>query len=223
MDQKFGKRRYRKDEREFQQLLVRENNFGRIANSTDYFICDIEYRQDAAQFDAIAVQWPGRERGQTDNRRLVLIEVKYGDSALPDKHGKSGLHGHIRDINDYLSRPASVTALKKDMKQVFNQKLELGLIKCSHDLNGFSNCRPILLLLLANHNPRSRILRGLLNHLPDHPYVDLRIGTASFFGYGLYDQGIHTVEETFKRFGDYIHSQRPTENALSRTRLTAGN
>ena len=215
MDRHFGKKRNRKDEREFQQLLVRENNFGRIAPSTDYFICDIEYRQAAAQFDAVAVQWPGRERKEAKNRRLVLIEMKYGESALKDKRGKSGLHksglhAHVKDINDYHSCPANVTALKKDMKQVFNQKRKLGLIECSHDLGSFSNDPPILLLVLANHNPRSSILRGLLKSLPDHPYVDLRIGTASFFGYGLYDQGIHTVEETFKRFGDYIHKDLPT-------------
>jgi len=32
-----------KEEREAQQLIVRDNNFGGMSNSTDYFICDIEY------------------------------------------------------------------------------------------------------------------------------------------------------------------------------------
>mgnify|MGYP004707681921 CR=1 FL=1 len=33
----------RKQERETQQIILRENNFSIVANDTDYFICDIEY------------------------------------------------------------------------------------------------------------------------------------------------------------------------------------
>ena len=39
MDLWFG--HHPKNEREFQQLLLRENNFGNSAKGTDYFICDI--------------------------------------------------------------------------------------------------------------------------------------------------------------------------------------
>jgi len=43
-----------KQEREFQQLVVRENNNSSIANGTDYFIIDIEYDNHAdARFDLI--------------------------------------------------------------------------------------------------------------------------------------------------------------------------
>lgn len=34
---------HRKEEREFQQLIGRENNWSSTSNDTDYFICDIEY------------------------------------------------------------------------------------------------------------------------------------------------------------------------------------
>ena len=53
MDCYFGENR--SDEREFQQLMVRDNNFGSIANSTDYYVCDIEYDSDNGRFDMIAV------------------------------------------------------------------------------------------------------------------------------------------------------------------------
>lgn len=33
-----------KSEREFQQLVVRENNLGKSGKSSDYYICDIEYQ-----------------------------------------------------------------------------------------------------------------------------------------------------------------------------------
>lgn len=38
--------RHAKDEREFQQLLIRDNNFGGTAKASDYFICDVEYAND---------------------------------------------------------------------------------------------------------------------------------------------------------------------------------
>ena len=38
-----------KEEREFQQLIGRENNWSGIANDTDYFICDIEYANAATK------------------------------------------------------------------------------------------------------------------------------------------------------------------------------
>ena len=207
MDHYFVKTQ--KSEREFQQLVVRENNFGSVARSTDYYICDVEYGSGRGRrrwrFDMIAVHWPsdGHVRKKTDDRRLVLAEMKYGDDALSEK---SGLHKHIKDVNEYLGNSDSVRGLKNDMVRVFNQKRKLCLIKCRKDLEGFSDKLPIFLLLLANHDPDSIKLNKALENLPAHPNIDLRIATASFFGYGLYDQGVHEVEEFRKCFRRYIHS-----------------
>ena len=214
MDRYFS--RHRTDEREFQQLLVRENNFGRVARSTDYYICDIEYQQGLSRFDAVAVHWPSMSaaRKGTYNRRLVFVEMKYGDQALD---GEAGLHKHIEDVNEYLGQPGHhVSKLKEDMVNVFKQKRYLGLVDCGRDLGGFSDKeRPLLLLVLANHDPDKRKLRQLLEGVPESPRAELRIATATFLGYGLYDQGIHTIEETFERFGDYVHKGL-ARNARSR-------
>ena len=214
MDRHF-RRKQSKLEREFQQILLRDNNFGRkaggergkqsVARSTDYFVCDIEYRiSKGRRFDLIAVHWPSdpNQRQETRNRRLVVIEMKYGDEAIP---GKSGLRAHVEHVNEYLRDTDNVKRLKAEMVRVFNQKRSLGLIDCGKDLCRFGDERPMLLLVLANHNPNSRWLRDALSPPPDSPYADLYIATASFLGYGLYDQGIHTVGETFERFGEYIH------------------
>ncbi len=202
IDRYFGK--HSNDECEFQQLLVRDNNFGSIANDTDYYICDIEYASSNARFDMIAVHWPSTTaaRKNQDNHRLVLIEKKHGDGALG---GNSGIHKHIEDINNYLSDSKNVQDLKEDMRDVFNQKRNLGLIKCERDLNCFSNEKPILLLVLANHDPEKSALGKLLEELPESPHIDLRIATASFLGYGLYDQGIHTIEKAKELFSEYIY------------------
>ena len=54
-----------KEEREFQQLVVRENNYSSIANSTDYFIIDIEYdNHNSARFDMVALEWESNKIGR---------------------------------------------------------------------------------------------------------------------------------------------------------------
>ena len=203
IDRWLGKRR--KDEREFQQVLLRDNNFGRVARSTDYYICDIEYQSEYGRFDLIAVEWPSKSavRKQANGRRLVFIEMKHGDGAL---EGNAGLHKHIQDVNRYLSDQTKLSNLKQEMVEVFNQKREIWLIDCGKDLNSFSDESPMLLLVLANHDPGKQKLHELLRSLPESPHAELCIATASFMGYGLYEQGIHKMDEALGRFADYVYS-----------------
>lgn len=94
-------RKKSQDEREYQQLILRDNNFGSIARSTDYYICDIEYQSRDGRFDMIAVHWPAKKRKNPDNRRLIIVEVKYGEEALKRR---AGLHDHIKDVNKYRNK-----------------------------------------------------------------------------------------------------------------------
>ena len=203
MDRDFAKKR--NDERNFQQLVVHENNLSRIAISTDYYVCDIEYASSHGKFDMIAVHWPSipHVRKQADKRRLVFIEMKYGDNALT---GTAGLHDHIQDINNFLGDPDTLRCLNQDMVSVFNQKRKLEIVDCGKDLESFSDKPPILLLVLANHDPGKSDLSKALETLPKSPNADLRIATANFFGYGLYCQGVYGVEDFRERFRNHIHS-----------------
>ena len=159
--------------------------------------CDIEYRtKKRKKFDLVTVQWPSTDRKEASNRRLVLVEMKYGDGALKQS---AGLKAHVKDVNEFLDNPDNVDRLKEEMTSVFNQKRSLGLIHCDKDLAGFSNERPRLLFVLANHNPVSKTLLTELSSLRETPHAELCIGTASFFGYGLYDQKIHPVAEAIRR------------------------
>lgn len=202
MDRYLGKRK--NDEREFQQLLLRENNYGRIATSTDYYVCDIEYQSKNCRFDMIAVHWPSKpsKRKKTEDRRLVFIEMKYGDNALG---GSAGIESHIEGVNRFCSDPDKLGDFKKDMVDVFNQKRDLELLDCRKNLTSFSDDPPLFLLVFANHDPGKSGLCSVLENLPDSPHAELRVATASFMGYGLYDQGIHTIDEARKRFSDYIY------------------
>jgi len=78
--------RHPKEEREVQQLILRDNNFEGVSRATDYYVCDIEYANPQGRFDLVAVHWPsnGAVRKKQDGRRLVLVETKYGDGAIAD-------------------------------------------------------------------------------------------------------------------------------------------
>ncbi len=190
-------------EREVQQLLVRDNNFGAVARSTDFYICDIEYASGHGRFDVIAVRWPSTPaaRKRQDSHRLVVGEVKFGDGAI---EGAAGLHAHVNDINEHLADPANLAALKREMVRVFNQKRALGLVDCEKDLVSFSDEPPLLLLLLANHDPDKSRLRELLRALPPSPHAELRLASSCLLGYGLYDPAILTPENALARFDSCI-------------------
>lgn len=191
------------EEREVQQLILRDNNRGGIARSTDFYVCDIEYANAHGRFDFVAVRWPSTSnaRKRQDGHRLVLGEVKFGDAALD---GTSGLHAHVNDINNYLAEPGALAALKTEMLRVFNQTRELGLIDCKKELEGFSDEPPLLLLVLVNHDPDRSRLRELLRTLPPSPHAALRVASSCLLGYGLYDPAILTIDEALTRLDGCI-------------------
>jgi len=203
MDLWFGK--HPKNEREFQQLMLRENNFGNSAKSTDYFICDIEYTQPNTdwRFDLIAVNWPSSsvERKNNKNLGIAFIEMKYLDNALT---GNAGLKKHIKDINRFLSKPGNLSNIKDEMKNVFNQKKELGLINNQKRIESFSDNKPEYIFAFANHDPESLILKREMEMLSLCPYAELKFAASTFMGYGLYKQNIFTLDSFLERFGGQI-------------------
>jgi hypothetical protein len=201
MDLHFG--RHPKEEREAQQLIVRENNFGSMSRATDYYICDLEYANRHGRFDLVAVHWPSESmtRKQQTERRLVLVEVKYGEGAID---GTAGVHSHIVDINTFLNDASNLASLKQEMVRVFNQKRALGLVDCGLDLVSFSDEPPMLLLVLINHDPASVKLRRTLETLPPSPHSQVYLATPCLLGYGLFDQAVLPLEEARLRFSNYL-------------------
>jgi len=213
MDLWFGKNP--RNEREFQQLLVRENNFKGAAKGTDYYICDIEYANSEGQFDLIAAYWPSSsaERKNTNNVGLALIEMKYMDGALS---GKAGILAHIQDMKNYFYTDTNNLALlKEEMKQVFNQKQSLELIDNQNRIEQFSDRKPEYIFIFANHDPDSKILYDELQEVKaiasDLPF-DLKFATSNFMGYGLYKQNIYGLDEFMTLFRKQIYSKTLEEN-----------
>ncbi len=199
-----------KDEREFQQLMVRENNFGGTAKGTDFFICDIEYANKNGRFDLIAAHWPSSSFHRKDNKNvgLAFIELKYMNKSMAHL---SGICAHVRDMAAYYNRNKDHFAeLKHEMQTVFNQKLELGLIDNQKQIESFDDENPDFIFVIANHDPDSAILINELKDLeeiiPTLPFK-LRFAVSNFMGYGLYEQNIYGFEEFKTRFYKQIYAK----------------
>jgi hypothetical protein len=157
-----------KPEREFQQLVARENNDSTISNASEYFISDIEFAdyEHGARFDMLAIRWLASQRKDGTKCKVALIEMKYEDNALG---GNAGLLKHLQDINDFIANPVSYENLLETMENQFNQLDQLGLLKFN---KGKSNAKitlnpddkPELIFILANHNPRSKKLKTVLEN-----------------------------------------------------------
>lgn len=192
---------YPKYEREFQQVIARENNsHGKISNGTDYYITDIEFVEGSSRFDMVGLKWlsNGAVRKNRCKLSLALIEVKYGDGALK---GSAGIEKHLEDFRMFLSDKEKVKQFCEDMSVVFAQKCALGLIAGQEDiLHEFqinpknelpefriSPLNPEVIFIFANHDPESAILPAAIEAInPDDYPFPIMIAEASNMGYGLY-------------------------------------
>ena len=196
------------EEREYQQLVVRDNNYSSIANSTDYFIIDIEYSRKRARFDMIAVEWisePSIRKLQKNYLpKLMIIEMKYGDKVL---QGKSGMRDHERHYQDLVSNESDLNKFKEEMIILFQQKRDLGLIPC---LSKSKNKNIVtkfadhvqLAFLLANHDPASE---SLLKELDFFEQQEPKFIVSNFMGYGIYHQSVYSYTQFLDRFTKQIH------------------
>ena len=196
----------RKYEREFQQLVVRENNrHGAISHASDYYIVDIEYaynvnvsdKKTQARFDMIAVKWLSKsnERQNPSAPTLAIIEMKYGDGALG---GNAGLKKHLEDFGT-LVKNGELDDFCADYSNVFNQKCALGLIPGKEGARIKITQRDIeLIFLIANHDPDKTGLATIVAEIADvtmeYPYP-IRFAYASMMGYCLYADQMKSLEE----------------------------
>ena len=208
MDIWFSK--HRKEERDYQQVVVRENNYGGSSNDTDYYICDIEYADRNGRFDMIAVKWTstGPQRKLNSDLGLAFIEMKYMDKSLT---GKSGLADHISGMNAFLADPQNLVKVKEEMKTVFNQKVDLRLLNGIKKIGSFSDAKPEYILILGNHDPAKSVLRRELEALLSlqtfvdfSALADLKVATASLMGYGLYNECIYPIDIFLNKYSHIV-------------------
>lgn len=195
---------HNKPEREFQQLIARENNYSTVSNESEYFISDIEFADPelSARFDLLAIRWLASQRTKGSNCKVSLMEMKYGDGAL---EGSAGILKHLKDIDALISNQEKYKYLLGTMTSQFNQLDELGLMQFNHSSKGVKmelsvEHKPEVIFILTNHNPRSTKLNSILNDpkvamYEESPRFDLRFFVSSFAGYGLHSDCMLTLTE----------------------------
>jgi hypothetical protein len=193
MDRYFS--HHSKLEREFQQVIARENNDSTISNESEYFISDIEFADTDlhARIDLLAIRWLANQRKNGSNCRAALIEMNYGDGALD---GSAGLIKHLKDFDALISDRESYQSLLEMMESQFNQLDELGLLNFRRSSNETkvklnAEDKPEVIFILANHNPRSTKLSSILADpeviaYEQSPLFDLKFFVSNFAGYGLH-------------------------------------
>lgn len=117
--------KYGKDslEIEYEQLIIRANNF-EPKNNSEYFIVDRQYvanDEDDNRFDLTGFYWPRKGRRRGEQVPLCLMEVKF--SRNPDIES---IHEQISQYHDFLKK--NISAFAEEAQNVFQQKLALGLI-----------------------------------------------------------------------------------------------
>jgi len=202
VDMALGDRQY--NVREYVQQIVHANNGWVGARATDFFIADVDHTCNngpaAAHFDMLGLRWHSDRPSRADgsNAHLVLMDVK--DNRSPLK-GTDGLRDHFKQIETLLEQEGSLAQLRASAEQVFNQKLELGLIDSENSAHVPEDDEPEYLLMLVDHDPESRQLIDLLEGRDGgEPIMTPRgthmtFATASFVGFGLYKEGILTTPE----------------------------
>jgi hypothetical protein len=195
---------YNKPEREFQQLIARENNFSTVSNQSEYFISDIEFADSSlgARFDMLGFQWLASQRKNSDSCRPAIIEMKYGDGALD---GSSSIIKHLEDIVKVVGDHKKYQDLLGIMELQFNQLDKLGLINFNRVKNWTPiklnrKVKPEVIFILANHNPRSSKLKSILDSPEIDAYdsskdFDLKFYVSCFAGYALHSECMLSLQQ----------------------------
>lgn len=212
------------EEKEVEQIIVKENNYSGIANSTDYYILDTEYAYQNgdihARPDLLAIEWKSCQESRKNNSNLTLsfIELKYGDGAV---NGSAGIKKHIEDYLYFCHHPEIVQSIAEDMAKVFEYKVKLGLIpsflkrmnwesdsQISIDYN-----KPEMLFIFANRDPESDKIKNEISEclkkyrdLENDSLKRIYVVEASSSGYGLYKYDADKTQIRYKTLQEFYET-----------------
>lgn len=144
-------------EMEYEQMIIRANNFEK-RNNSEYFIIDRQYVVGKDRFDLTGFYWKNKGRRKFQIVDMCLMEVKFAlnsDIAI--------VHQQIERYYNSLKPKAAFIA--EEGETLFKQKLELGLFEQSPDrieaMKTLTFARDIsrfqFILFLIDFNPYSSI------------------------------------------------------------------
>lgn len=151
---------------EFEQLLIRANNYIE-KNNSEFFVVDRQYQDKQNRFDLSGIFWPSIGRRGNGSVRASVIEVKYGlnkDIAL--------LHKQVQRYYDAIDKSPTFF---EEIQALLRQKLDLGLIRGTDErIHAMKSLKVIndihslvILIVLIDYNPHSKLLNlGALKKLP---------------------------------------------------------
>lgn len=165
---------------EYEQMIIRANNFERRINS-EYIILYNQYNAGKERWDLLAVKWPRKARRKPTGQ-LVLIEVKY--ALNPDI--KKG-HEQLQQYYEYLEK--NMDDLCRELELILRQKLALGLIEknlaqarqlekliLERDLN-----KTEIIFYLVDYNPNSVWKKEMIKEARELPFSgQIRIADGGF-------------------------------------------
>ena len=176
-------------ELEYEQMIVRANNFER-RNNTEYFIVDRQYKIGADRFDLTGIFWDRNNRQRNRQASVCLLEIKFA------------LNKDIQRVDRQLARyyesiKGKAADIAKEMETIFKQKLELGLYDQSADrlkaMKTLTFARNIeafqFVLVLVDYNQNSTLL-GLEN-IRKLPFAD-QVKVFST-GFGMWRQNVNAI------------------------------
>lgn len=178
---------------EYQQMIIRANNFESRINS-EYIIVYNQYNIGKERWDLLAIKWP-RSKRHKPTGQLALIEVKY--ALNPDI--KKG-HKQLERYYKYLQ--ANKDNLCREMELILRQKLALKLIeknpgqvrkleklKLERDLKKIE-----VIFYLIDYNPNSIWKAQMIEKASELPFAgQIRIVDG---GLAMWEQSLKPLVET---------------------------
>ncbi len=154
---------------EYEQMIIRANNF-EPRNNSEYYIIDRQYVIGKQRFDLVGIFWDRKARRKGQEVYLCFIEVKFA------------LNQDISEVHNQLNRYYKAIRpraknIAEEGETIFRQKLELGLynqsaerieamktLSFSKDISQFQ-----FVLVLVDYNPNS--LKLNLDSLSELPFA----------------------------------------------------
>jgi hypothetical protein len=175
---------------EYEQMLIRANNFEK-RNNSEYFIVDRQYAlKNLGRLDLVGIFWDRKRRRQKQEVELCVIEVKFALNKDIDAV-------HLQLARYYEALKPIAPQIAKECEIIFRQKLELGLYAHSQDrleaMKTLVISRDIakfqFILVLVDYNPNSGKLK--LDDIAKLPFADqIKI---FFTGSAMWQQHVNPI------------------------------